>query len=65
MLASAARLCAARAGTVAVRQDDVFCRLAVLGYTSDVEQALRAGEPVASAMRSGLAPLSVPRLSLG
>jgi PAS domain S-box-containing protein len=45
MLASAARLCAARAGTVAVRQGDVLRRLAVLGYTPEVEQALRS-QPV-------------------
>jgi PAS domain S-box-containing protein len=45
MLASATRLCAARAGTVAVRQGDVFRRLAVLGYTPEAEQALRS-QPV-------------------
>src|SRR5262245_7977669 len=41
MLASAARLCATHFGTVAIRQGDVFLRLAVLGYTPEVEQALR------------------------
>jgi GAF domain-containing protein len=45
MLTSAERLCAALAGTVAVRQGDVFRRLAVMGYDAETEEALRA-QPV-------------------
>jgi GAF domain-containing protein len=45
MLASAARLCDTHFGTIAVRQGDVFRRLAILGYTPEVEQALRS-QPV-------------------
>src|SRR5262249_32545867 len=41
LLAWAARLCDTHFGTIAVRQGDVFRRLGVLGYTPEVEQALR------------------------
>jgi len=45
MLAAAARLCGTHFGTIAVRQGDVFRRLAILGYAPEVERALRS-EPV-------------------
>lgn len=42
MLASAARLCGTRFGTIAIRQGDAFSRLATLGYAPEVEQVLRS-----------------------